>query len=103
MLRTNEEVRSELKAAMPIRNPAATIAQAIVPDTRSVGLFWGDHSAREGKPQRDTRSSNRILESNRRTTIPTIQANRSEIRSARKRATNPGTRLASLVMNLVVD
>src|SRR5579864_7681222 len=103
MLRTNEEVMSELNAAMPIRNPATTIAQAIVLDTRSVGLFWGDHSVREESPQRDTRSSNRMLKSNRRTIIHTTQANRSETRSATIRATNPGTKLASLVTNLVVD
>jgi hypothetical protein len=76
---------------------------AVVRETKRVGLFIGDHSRREAKPQRFSRSSKCMLASNRRTTIASTQANTNEISSATMSATIPGSWCASPVRNFVVD
>jgi hypothetical protein len=77
--------------------------QAVVRETKRVGLFIGDHSWMDAKPQRFNRSSNRMLASSRRTTIARTQANTKEISSATMSATIPGNWCASPVRNFVVD
>ncbi len=86
-----------------MRSPVMMTKAATNRDTRMEGLFMGDHSAVEGKPHRTSRSSNRRLTSNRRSTMATIQANTTEISSATMRATKPGSSRANAVMNRAVD
>src|SRR5579862_695881 len=103
MLRTSRDVDSASNAAMPIKNPERITRQAVVRETNRVGLFIGDHSFRDAKPQRPNCSSKWTPASNRRTTIASTQAKMQEISNATMSATTPGNRCASSVRNFVVD
>src|SRR6516225_8035420 len=88
---------------MPMRNPLTMTRAASDRDTNSVGLFNGDNSAKEVKPQRPRRSSKCRLVNKRLTTVARIQANIKETNSARMSAANPGSKLANLVRKWAVE
>src|SRR5579863_5168739 len=103
MLRANCDVKVASNDAIPTKNPKSIISQETARVTNNVGLWEGDHSASDLNPQPFARSSKRIPISERFRTTPSIQAINAEISNATTSATIPGRRLATWLINLVMD
>src|SRR6516162_8095008 len=88
---------------MPTRNPLTMTRVPNDRDTNSVGLFNGDHSAKEAKPQCPRRSSKCRAVNERLTIVARIQANMTETNTARMNAASPGSKLANLVRKWAVE
>ena len=102
-VRASSDVNSGSNAARPMRKPQKITSAASTRETKSAGLFMGDHKLTPAKPHCTSASSKFILTSSLRTTTAMMTAKISATTRATMSATIPGSRFASLVRNSLVD